>query len=92
MSYDFAALAAIVPLSESRVHPMKIRLLVLLPLAVSACATVPDSGEAREERTYRTGSHLPVKEGAPASGVQSQDPSTMQIPPNMQLPRGASGG
>ena len=75
---------------------MKIRMLVLLPLVLSACATEPDSGEAREGRTYRTGSNIPVKDpsGGSGSGVQSQDPSTMQnqLPPNTQRPRGVSGG
>jgi hypothetical protein len=71
---------------------MNIRLLALLPVVLSACASAPETGAAREERVYRTGSNIPVKEGAPASGVQSQDPATMQIPPNMQRPRGVSGG
>lgn len=69
---------------------MKIYLLALSLLALSACATRADSGDASEERTYRTGSHLPVKDGA--TGAKTQDPAQMNIPPNMQRPGGMSGG
>ena len=71
---------------------MKVYLLALSLLALSGCATQSDSGDAYEERTYRTGSHLPVKDGSGPSGVQTQDPATMNVPPNMQRPRGVSGG
>ena len=69
---------------------MKIYLLALSLLALAGCATKGDSGDVAEERTYRTGSHLPVKEGA--TGAKSQDPAQINIPPNMQRPGGMSGG
>lgn len=57
---------------------MKSALLALAALACVACAqTSVDSAEPREERVYRTGSNLPVRDKDAASDVKVVDPASI---------------
>jgi hypothetical protein len=56
-------------------------LLLLCVLASAGCATTPDqTAEPREERAYRTGSNLPVREGSVSPDVKTVDPSSINLP------------
>jgi len=49
-------------------------LILLLALAATACAGLPEqTADAREERTYRTGSNVPVHERTSSGKVLSLD-------------------
>ncbi len=69
---------------------MKALVLVLCSILVAGCAALPPdiAREPYEQKTYRTGSNIPSKD----SGAKSGDAQSIQLPPNTQLPRGASGG
>ena len=57
--------------------------LASLTLLLTACATPPDSqaDEAHEQKVYRTGSNLPVRDPSAASRTQSGDRDSVQLPP-----------
>ena len=49
-----------------------------LAVLCSSCALPPQkTADAPEEKVYRTGSHLPVKDGQ-ATDVKTVDPTTIQ--------------
>lgn len=55
--------------------------LMLCVLACAGCATTPDqTAESREQRAYRTGSNLPVREGSVSPDVKTIDPATVTLP------------
>lgn len=56
-------------------------LLVIIPLLLAGCASTeaPTSSNAsREERVYRTGSNLPVRDPVSSSPTTTADPSTLR--------------
>ncbi|MEP7328274.1 MAG: hypothetical protein ABI777_03605 [Betaproteobacteria bacterium] len=56
-------------------------LLAALPLVLAACAssnTPPTPIEVREERVYRTGSNLPMRDPVAASPTTTADPSVLR--------------
>jgi hypothetical protein len=56
--------------------------LMLCVLACAGCATTPDqSAEPREQRAYRTGSNLPVRDGSVSPDTKTIDPATFTLPP-----------
>ena len=62
--------------------------LMLCALACASCATTPDqAGEPREQRAYRTGSNLPVREGSVSPDVKTIDPATLTLPTQSTRPQ-----
>lgn len=58
---------------------MKKYAAVLLALVCASCATTPDqTAEPREEKVYRTGSNLPVRDPNAKSNVVIVDPAQIQ--------------
>jgi hypothetical protein len=56
-------------------------LLTCCLLACAGCATTPDqSAEPREQRAYRTGSNLPVRDGGVSPDVTTVDPASVTMP------------
>jgi hypothetical protein len=63
-----------------RVNNIPVGLVAAIWLGVvcTGCALAPENtAEAREEKQYRTGSHLPVKDSQ-ATDVKQIDPNTIQ--------------
>jgi hypothetical protein len=59
---------------------MKQLLLVLAALALAACASTPDNQAVRkpsEEKEYRVGSRIPVRDPVGASPTGSIDPAAI---------------
>ncbi len=59
----------------------KHRLLVVLPMLLAACASTesPNSSNAsRDERIYRTGSNVPVRDPVSSSPTTTVDPSALR--------------
>jgi hypothetical protein len=55
--------------------------LMLCVLVCAGCATTPEqASEAREQRAYRTGSNLPVREGSVSPDTKTIDPATLVLP------------
>jgi hypothetical protein len=55
--------------------------LMLCALACAGCATTPDqAAEPREQKAYRTGSNLPVREGGVSPDTRTVDPATLTLP------------
>ena len=55
--------------------------LMLCALACAGCATTPDqSAEPREQRAYRTGSNLPVRDGTASPDEKTIDPASITLP------------
>lgn len=69
---------------------MKTLILIVASVLVAGCATAPDSGEPREQKTYRTGSNIPVRDDN-AGPAKSGTMQPGQLPPNIQTPRGGGG-
>jgi hypothetical protein len=74
--------------------PMKTLAVVLSSILVVGCAALApqEAREPYEQKTYRTGSNLPVKDSDTQSRAKSGDAQSIQLPPNIQLPRGSGGG
>ncbi|MFO1395693.1 MAG: hypothetical protein U1F48_01390 [Burkholderiales bacterium] len=69
---------------------MKTLLTALVALALAACAsqgttTASDSPRKMEEKEYRTGSRIPVRDGVSSSPTDVASPSAMNpaLPPKM---------
>jgi len=60
----------------------KLILLVALPVLLAACASsstsTTSSSQPKEERVYRTGSNLPVRDPVSSSPTSTVDPSVMR--------------
>jgi len=59
-------------------------LVVFFGLACAGCATTPDqTAEPREQRVYRTGSNLPVRDGTVSPDTKTLDGAWLeqQLPP-----------
>jgi hypothetical protein len=62
---------------------MKTLIVILASIFVAGCAIGPEAGEPREQKTYRTGSNIPVRDdsvGAAKSGTVQPG----QLPPNQK--------
>lgn len=56
-------------------------LLALFPLLLAACASADSSttsNASREERVYRTGSNVPVRDPVSSSPTTTADPSALR--------------
>lgn len=69
---------------------MKTLLIALAALTLAACAsqnttTASDSSRKMEEKEYRTGSRIPVRDGVSSSPTDVASPSAMtpSLPPKM---------
>lgn len=61
---------------------MKLAMLALAALTLCACATTSSTGDqptrsTYEEKEYRTGSRIPVRDGSSPSPTKSLDPSAL---------------
>ncbi len=70
---------------------MKTLILIVASLLVAGCAMAPEAGEPREQKVYRTGSNIPVRDDSP-SAAKSGTIQPGQLPPNTQVPRSGGGG
>jgi hypothetical protein len=69
---------------------MKTVILILAATLVTGCAMAPEAGEPRDQKVYRTGSNIPVRDDN-ASAAKSGTMQPGQLPPNIQTPRGGGG-
>ena len=73
---------------------MKLLVAVALPILLAGCATPDSTGEAREQKVYRTGSNIPTKDTDSQSRTKSTDGQSMQQLPPVPIntmPRGTGG-
>jgi hypothetical protein len=73
---------------------MKMLIAAALPLLLVACASTSNSAsnEPTEQKVYRTGSNLPVRDPEATTPNKTVDPSTIKTQPVPSLTGGRVGG
>ena len=61
---------------------MKTLILVTASLFLASCAATQtaQTDEPPEQKSYRTGSHLPVRDNSAGPALQNVDPKTLNMP------------
>ena len=72
---------------------MKFLVVIALPILLAGCATPDSTGEAREQKVYRTGSNIPTKDTDAQSKTKTMDggQGIQQLPPSTTMPRAGGG-
>jgi hypothetical protein len=70
---------------------MKVLILIVASILVAGCAIAPEAGEPREQKSYRTGSNIPVRDDS-STAAKSGTVQPGQLPPNTARSPNQSGG
>ncbi len=63
---------------------MKTLIVILASIFVAGCAIGPEPGEPRDQKVYRTGSNIPVRDGDTSGAAKSGTIQPSQLPPNQK--------